>query len=234
MELNLSEHDGWLRALARAVAPDAADADDLVQETYLAALRSARPAPAKQRGWLASILRNAARQKLRADRRRSRRERESRPPAGSASPLERVQSRARLQRLGRAVRSLREPYRTTILLRYMEGLSPGAIASRQGVPLRTVTTRISRGLATLRERLSPEFERELWGLGALPLFAALRRAPALRRLTPNFQTQPMSGLIPMVVESTPRGERAFDIFSRLLQERIPRLQAKLRRGRLDE
>ena len=50
--------------------------------------------------------------------------------------------------------------------------------------------------------------------------AALRRAPALRRLTPNFQTQPMSGLIPMVVESTPRGERAFDIFSRLLQERI--------------
>ena len=30
----------------------------------------------------------------------------------------------------------------------------------------------------------------------------------------------MSGLIPMVVESTPRGERAFDIFSRLLQERI--------------
>ena len=29
-----------------------------------------------------------------------------------------------------------------------------------------------------------------------------------------------SSLIPMVLESTPRGERAFDIFSRLLQERI--------------
>ena len=27
-------------------------------------------------------------------------------------------------------------------------------------------------------------------------------------------------LIPMVVEQTPRGERAFDIFSRLLKERI--------------
>ena len=54
--------------------------------------------------------------------------------------------------------------------------------------------------------------------------AALRRAPALRRLTPNFREpanlRQMSGLIPMVVESTPRGERAFDIFSRLLQERI--------------
>jgi ATP-dependent Clp protease, protease subunit len=27
-------------------------------------------------------------------------------------------------------------------------------------------------------------------------------------------------LVPMVVETTPRGERAFDIFSRLLRERI--------------
>ncbi len=32
--------------------------------------------------------------------------------------------------------------------------------------------------------------------------------------------QPMSGLVPMVVEQTSRGERAYDIFSRLLKERI--------------
>ena len=30
----------------------------------------------------------------------------------------------------------------------------------------------------------------------------------------------MSNLIPMVVEQTNRGERAFDIYSRLLKERI--------------
>ena len=30
----------------------------------------------------------------------------------------------------------------------------------------------------------------------------------------------MSGLIPMVIEQTPRGERAFDIYSRLLKERV--------------
>ena len=29
-----------------------------------------------------------------------------------------------------------------------------------------------------------------------------------------------SGLVPMVVEQTPRGARAFDIYSRLLKERI--------------
>ena len=32
--------------------------------------------------------------------------------------------------------------------------------------------------------------------------------------------QPTSGLVPMVVEQTTRGERAYDIFSRLLKERI--------------
>jgi len=32
--------------------------------------------------------------------------------------------------------------------------------------------------------------------------------------------QPMGGLVPMVVEQTTRGERAYDIFSRLLKERI--------------
>jgi len=32
--------------------------------------------------------------------------------------------------------------------------------------------------------------------------------------------QPMSGLVPMVVEQTTRGERSYDIFSRLLKERI--------------
>ena len=35
----------------------------------------------------------------------------------------------------------------------------------------------------------------------------------------NFEEQ-MNSLIPMVVEQTAKGERAFDIYSRLLKERI--------------
>ncbi len=38
--------------------------------------------------------------------------------------------------------------------------------------------------------------------------------------TGPFRDQPISGLVPMVVEQTTRGERAYDIFSRLLKERI--------------
>jgi len=36
----------------------------------------------------------------------------------------------------------------------------------------------------------------------------------------SFRDQSISGLVPMVVEQTSRGERAYDIFSRLLKERI--------------
>lgn len=36
----------------------------------------------------------------------------------------------------------------------------------------------------------------------------------------SFQDAPIGALVPMVVEQTTRGERAYDIFSRLLKERI--------------
>src|SRR5436309_3465112 len=47
--------------------------------------------------------------------------------------------------------------------------------------------------------------------------SASRRAPRPRRACDK--ENPMA-LVPMVIEQTPRGERAFDIFSRLLKERI--------------
>ena len=36
----------------------------------------------------------------------------------------------------------------------------------------------------------------------------------------DFTNEKMSNLIPMVVEQSSRGERAYDIYSRLLKERI--------------
>lgn len=42
----------------------------------------------------------------------------------------------------------------------------------------------------------------------------------MSRNTSDFQELTASGLVPMVVEQTSRGERAFDIYSRLLKERV--------------
>lgn len=44
--------------------------------------------------------------------------------------------------------------------------------------------------------------------------------PAARRSGQQLQQLRSLGLVPMVIESTSRGERAFDIYSRLLRERI--------------
>eukprot|EP00891_Asterochloris_glomerata_P002988 jgi/Astpho2/2988/fgenesh1_pm.00051_%23_8_t len=51
---------------------------------------------------------------------------------------------------------------------------------------------------------------------------ALRRAARARGLLGpcSHQHGGFASLVPMVIESTPRGERAFDIYSRLLRERI--------------
>jgi protocatechuate 3,4-dioxygenase beta subunit len=69
-------------------------------------------------------------------------------------------------RLVRAVLELEEPYRTTVLQRYFQGLEATAIAAAAGIPVETVRTRIKRGVALLRERMGRELgdDREAWGL----------------------------------------------------------------------
>jgi len=42
----------------------------------------------------------------------------------------------------------------------------------------------------------------------------------MARSTSEMPTAPHANLIPMVIEQTPRGERAYDIYSRLLKDRI--------------
>ena len=64
----------WLGRLALSLVNDEALAQDLVQETWLSALRT-QPAPdAGLRGWLATVLRNRARTQARNERERKRRE----------------------------------------------------------------------------------------------------------------------------------------------------------------
>ena len=40
------------------------------------------------------------------------------------------------------------------------------------------------------------------------------------KISPDYLDTQASGLVPMVVEHTSRGERAYDIYSRLLKERV--------------
>ncbi|GLJ39794.1 hypothetical protein SUGI_0813360 [Cryptomeria japonica] len=52
------------------------------------------------------------------------------------------------------------------------------------------------------------------------IFSALSSILIRNNARSNFQVTRQYGLVPMVIEHTSRGERAYDIFSRLLKERI--------------
>jgi hypothetical protein len=68
------------------------------------------------------------------------------------------------------VRSLDEPYREAILLRYFEGMAPRDIAKSRGVPIDTVRSHLRRGLAKLRERLDASHggDRRAWCVALIP------------------------------------------------------------------
>jgi RNA polymerase sigma factor (sigma-70 family) len=171
----LLAHAAEVRQLARRLLRDPHAAQDAEQATWLAALEHG-PAPGRPAGpWLARTLRNFAWRGMRAGaRRRSREEVAARAEAvPSAAELG---ERAELHReLVEAVVGLEEPFRSAILLRYFEGMPPREIARRLGVPVRTVQSRLARGLERLRARL----ERRHGGHGAwLLAWSGLRRPVA--------------------------------------------------------
>ncbi|HKE00057.1 MAG TPA: sigma-70 family RNA polymerase sigma factor, partial [Planctomycetota bacterium] len=174
---DLLAHTTWMGGLARHLVRDPASADDLVQETWLAAVRREPSFERPIRPWLARVLGRIASRRARGSVRREAREavvarREALPSAAD------VVARAELhRRVVDAVLELPEPYRRTLLERYFDGLEPADIARRTGEPAGTVRWRVSRGLELLRERLDARHggDRAAWCAALLPLAKA---APA--------------------------------------------------------
>jgi len=118
-------------------------------------MRSAPPGDDKVRPWLAGVLRNLARMSVRTAVRRRDRERawmgdDQALPSADAL-LERLEAQ---QLLLDEVQRLDEPYRTTILLLYAEGLPASDIADRLDVPDSTVRWRHRQALESLRKVLA--------------------------------------------------------------------------------
>jgi len=165
----------WVDRLARGLVRDDAAARDLVQETWLAALRAPPVADGRLRPWLARVLLNFARQRKRGDLRRASREAIAAKPE-RVPPVSEAAERVEAQRaLAEALAALEEPLKSTVVLCYFDGLSPSEIAKRQGVPAGTVRWRLHRALDELRERLGRGFDggrSGSWALVLLPLLTA--------------------------------------------------------------
>lgn len=149
-------HRAWVRALALSLTRRAEDADDVEQETWLAAMRRRSDALVAPRAWFAIVARNAARKLRRGDARRLRRD-AALPPPGTAPSASELTARAEAhRRVVAAVLSLDEPYREAVLLRHFEGLPVADAAVRAGVPLETLRARLRRARAVLRARLASD------------------------------------------------------------------------------
>jgi len=172
-----------LRALARALVADEHVADDLVQDAWVTALDRPPRQGWTLASWLRGITRNHARQLAREHRRREERERIAAGP--ERSPVDDGIERIDLLRyLLDQVRGLDEPYRSTILLRFFDGMSPRKIAHKQGVPNATVRTRLRRGVELLRARMDRKMggDRRAWALPLAP-FAAVRDGGPIATVT---------------------------------------------------
>jgi RNA polymerase sigma-70 factor (ECF subfamily) len=171
----------WMRALAEHLVRDSS-AEDIVQDTWLAALKCAPSGrlpddAGRARPWLAHVLANFARAQRRGDARRTERELRAARPEAVPSAAESAQRVEAQRALVDALAALDEPYRTTVILRYFDGLSGAEIARRLAVPEGTVRWRLKHAVDELRTRLDGHYggDRSAWSLALVSL--ARRASP---------------------------------------------------------
>lgn len=173
---DLLAHTDWLHQLARALVGDAA-AGDVVQQTYEIALTHPPKREGALRPWLGGVARNVARMTTRGRVRRQRREDAvvATPTADVPTPEELVARVQLHQRVASIVLGLHEPLRSTLLLRFFEGMSAAEIARAQGIPAATVRSRLQDALARVRETLDEEHrgDRRAWAVVLVPSIAAV-------------------------------------------------------------
>lgn len=141
-----------LRRYARGLTCDRNIADDIVQETLVRALRSEHLFQGTNtRAWLYTILTNLNRNRLRALARRP-----SLSPLQDNDACDFAGPELGSRDIARAIDSLAEDQRSTLLLVVLEGLTYREVAEVQAVPIGTVTSRLARARAQIKTYLDGE------------------------------------------------------------------------------
>jgi RNA polymerase sigma factor (sigma-70 family) len=159
----VERHRRTIYALALQRGLQEAEADDVAQETFVKAYKNLASLadPDLFARWLYGIAGHVA-----ADAARSRKRRDEiglepgveptvQAPSGWASDQRREEGRVL-----RALSELPEDQRLVLTLRYLEGLSPKAIAERLGEPRGTIRSRLHHGLHFLQTAFGSKAEAD--------------------------------------------------------------------------
>jgi RNA polymerase sigma factor (sigma-70 family) len=179
----LLEHSDWLRTLAFRLITDPGTAEDVVQETWLAALRRPPSKRGPPRPWLGKVLRNVIRNRHRAQIRRGDREALALAEPVIPTPGELAREAEGQRIIAEAVAALPEPHRSVVVLRYFRGLDSSEIGRMRGVSASTVRGQLRHALDELRGRLDREHGgRKSWAVLLLPFL------PTSPTVTPTTTT----------------------------------------------
>lgn len=152
--------------IVRRMASDAAEAEALVQETWVRAWRALPRwrGESEPTAWLAAIAVNLARDLWRrkapvdfADLGEGALDLQD----DVAGPEEVAESQETMERLARGVQGLRPEQRVVIALRYEAGLSYEQVAEAMRIPLNTVRTHLHRAKGVLRLWMEAGDERPM-------------------------------------------------------------------------
>jgi len=158
-------HAASVRALARALVGDSG-ADDVEQAAWARALSAKSFVPTGTAGWLATIVRNVVRSNWRAETRRAARETQATQTRREIPTPDAILEREELRRrLVERVLALDDPWRTALVLHYLEERDLRRVAEATGVSIETARTRVKRGLELLRA----QWKRESGGTWAVAL-----------------------------------------------------------------
>jgi RNA polymerase sigma-70 factor (ECF subfamily) len=152
----IDRHGRYLYGIAHAMTRSAHDAEDAVQETFIAALSGKFRSDSSLKTWLVKILVRRVAMQRRSDKRREAHVKLAAPDAapvhdrraGGATGVE-----ASLD-LSAMLAELSEDHRTVIVLRELEGLSYDEIAEALDGPVGTVESRLYRAREDLRRKFS--------------------------------------------------------------------------------
>ncbi|MEO8701498.1 MAG: sigma-70 family RNA polymerase sigma factor [Kofleriaceae bacterium] len=168
---HLTKEMGWVRRLAGAIVKDDTLADDVAQEAWLVAQEHA-PDDRPLRPWLHRVVVNLARMRGRSGTRRRVRE-QAIDVSEVTTPAELVERVTTQRAVAHEVLALDEPYRTVVLMFYVEGTPTRAIAERLQIPDGTVRRRLKVARDELRSKLA-----KAGVMGALVVLATTRKAAA--------------------------------------------------------
>jgi RNA polymerase sigma-70 factor (ECF subfamily) len=163
-------HTEALRALAQALLRDRAQADDVVQDTWLAWLESPPRDLDQPTPWLKRVLRNRVINSRRARARREAHERAAARPERVDESPSRERDEA-LRAVVNAVLALDEPAKEVVWQRYFENRSVEEIAGRLRLSVRAVYDRLTQAHEKLRRELAGEFGSDERRARALLLLA---------------------------------------------------------------